>query len=128
MIHIINLNTDSYKGVPNYVYIGRKGGNILGNPYSHLPEDKCSALFKCKTREEAIERYDEYFDLMYGHNKEFTDIIDRIYDIYKTGEDITLGCHCKPQACHGDIIKKKLEKRLFKERITEIKKKRNENI
>jgi hypothetical protein len=24
---------------------------------------------------------------------------------YEQGEDIVLGCHCKPLACHGDIVK-----------------------
>jgi len=126
MIYVININTDSYKNLTNYVYIGRKGNNILGNPYSHLDEDKCTAIYKCKDREEAIEKYSEYFDLMYGHNIEFTNAIDTIYNIYKTGQDIYLGCHCKPKSCHGDIIKKKLEERLFKEKITEIKKKNHE--
>ena len=127
LIRIININTDNYRNYTNYFYCGRKGGNILGNPYSHLPEEKCSAIFKCKDREEAVEKYNEYFDLMYGHNIEFTYAIDTIYNIYKTGQEVTLGCHCVPKECHCSIIKKKLEERLFKEKITELKKKKNEN-
>jgi len=124
MITVINIDKEPSHSLNNLYYIGRKGGNILGNPYSHLPEDKCSAIFKCRDREEAIEKYDKYYDLMYGHNIEFTKIINEIYEKYKNGEDIYLACHCAPLPCHGEIIKKKLEERLFKEKIKEIKKKK----
>ena len=55
----------------------------------------------------------------------FKFIIDEIYEKYKRGEDIYLECYCKPERCHGDIIKEKLEKRLMKERIKEAKERRN---
>ncbi len=122
MIKVININTEPYKDKPNFHYIGRGSFSILGNPYSHLPEDKCKATFKCQSREEAIQKYDEYFDIMYGHNVAFTEEVDKIYEEYKSGKDVYLGCFCKPKPCHGDIIKKKLEERLFKEKLQEIKK------
>lgn len=123
MIHVINIAKEDKSFSPNYYYIGRsKDGNILGNPYSHLPEDKTLAIYKCKTRDEAIEKYRQYFDTMYGHNLEFTKIIDEIYQKYKNGEEIYLGCWCAPKSCHGDIIKQKLEQRLIKEKIKMFKK------
>jgi len=125
MITVINIDKEPSHSINNLYYIGRKGGNILGNPYSHLPENKCSAIFKCRDREEAIEKYNEYFDIMYDHNIEFTKIIDEIYEKYKNCEDVTLACHCKPLACHGDVIKKKLEERLFKEKIKNYLKKKD---
>ena len=59
---------------------------------------------------------------MYGSNKQFTNEIDKIYEKYKSGEDIFLECYCKPKRCHGDIIKEKLERRLIKEKIQNRKK------
>jgi len=124
-IYVYNRTKEDYSFHENNYYIGRsKEGNILGNPYSHLPEDKTIALYKCKTAEESIERYSKYFDMMYGSNKEFTKVIDEIYEKYKSGEDIFLECWCKPSPCHGDVIKSKLEKRLFKEKVLEAKKNR----
>lgn len=117
MISIININTDKTT-YPNYYYIGRP--SILSNPYTHLDVEKTLALFQCSDREETIEKYSEYFDIMYGHNKEFTDIVDEIFEKYKNGEEIYLGCFCKPKTCHGDVIKKKLEERLIKEKIKAI--------
>jgi len=122
MINIININTDKTT-YPNYYYIGRP--SILSNPYTYLDVEKTLALFQCSDREETIEKYGEYFDIMYGHNKEFTDIVDEIFEKYKNGEEVYLGCFCKPKTCHGDVIKKKLEERLIKEKIKAIRK-RNE--
>ena len=123
-IYVYNKNVEDFSLHPNNYYIGRP--SILGNPYSHLPEDKCIAIYKCRTRDEAIERYDQYFDIMYGSNIEFTKVIDEIYEKYKNGEPIFLECYCKPEPCHGDIIKKKLEQRLIKEKIKKIKERKKE--
>jgi hypothetical protein len=123
MIVVYNRTKEDYSFMPNNYYIGR--GGILGNPYSHLPSDKCQAIYKCRTREESIERYSTYFDLMYGRDKEFTKVVDEIYEKYKNGEDIYLECYCKPEPCHGDIIVKKLQQRLLREKFEEIKKERN---
>lgn len=122
MIKVYNRKKEDYSYMPNNYYIGR--GGILGNPFSHLPEDKCKAIYKCRTRDEAINRYSGYFDIMYGHNKEFTEIIDEIYEKYKNGEDVFLECYCKPEPCHGDIIAQKMQQRLLKEKINKIKQER----
>ena len=120
MIHVINISKEDYSFSPNYYYIGRsKTGNILGNPYTHLDVEKTIAFYQCKDRDEAINSYEAYFDAMYGHNKEFTKTIDEIYEKYKNGEEVYLGCWCAPKRCHGDIIKQKLEQRLIKEKIKE---------
>ena len=115
MIYVYNRNVEDFSVMDNNYPIYR-GVSILGNPYTHLPVKGTKAMFQCKTREEAIEKYDKYFDIMYGNNIEFTKIIDEMYEKYKNGEDIYLGCYCKPQLCHGDIIAKKLQQRLLKEK------------
>ena len=100
--------------------------SILSNPYTHIKDKKTLAMFVVKSRDEAIDRYEGYFDRMYSGNAPFKFLIDEIYEKYKRGEDIYLECYCKPERCHGDVIKEKLEKRLMKERIKEAKERRNQ--
>lgn len=123
MIYIYNRRTETHN--KNDFYIGR--GSVLGNPYSHIKDRKTKAIYEAKDRDDAIDKYSYYFDLMYGSNKAFTQAIDEIYEVYKSGDDVFLGCFCKPLRCHGDVIKEKLEKRLLKERLME-KRNKNENI
>ena len=115
MIYVYDRNVEDFSALENNYPIYR-GASILGNPYTHLPVKDTKAMFQCKTREEAIEKYSEYFDIMYGNNIEFTKIIDEMYEKYKNGEDVFLECYCKPQPCHGDIIAKKLQEMLIKEK------------
>ena len=121
MIYIYNRRAETHN--KNDFYIGR--GSILGNPYSHIKDRKTKAIYEAKDRDDAIDKYSHYFDLMYGSNKAFTQAIDEIFEVYKSGDDVFLGCFCKPLRCHGDVIKEKLEKRLIKEKIQKLK---NENI
>ena len=102
---------------------------ILSNPYTHIKDKQTKAMFVVKTREEAIERYSHYYDIMYGKNIKFTQEIDEIYEKYKRGEDILLGCYCSlKEECHGDIIMKKLQGRLVKEKFEEIKKSKAKHL
>ena len=120
MIYIYDRNIEDFSALENNYPIYR-GVSILGNPYTHLPVKDTKAMFQCKTREEAIEKYSEYFDIMYGNNIEFTKIIDEMYEKYKNGEDIYLECFCGKgkngeKKCHGEVIEEKLQKRLIKEK------------
>lgn len=124
-IYVYNRTKEDHSdaGLNNYpIY----RGSILGNPYTHIKDKQTKALFLVKTRDEAIDRYEGYFDRMYSGNAPFKFIIDEIYEKYKRGEDIYLECYCKPERCHGDVIKDKLEKRLVRERIKEAKERRNQ--
>lgn len=97
---------------------------ILSNPYTHIKDKQTKAMFVVNSREEAIERYSHYFDVMYGKNIKFTKEVDEIYEKYRNGEDILLGCYCSlKESCHGDIIIQKLQGRLIKEKLMEIRKK-----
>ena len=120
MIYVYNREKEDYSMLDSNYPIYR-GVSILGNPYTHLPVKDTKAMFQCKTREEAIEKYDKYFDIMYGNNIEFTKIIDEMYEKYKNGEDIYLECFCGKgkngeKKCHGEVIEEKLQKRLIKEK------------
>lgn len=122
-IIVYNRKTENHQNHPNNFPIYRP--SILGNPYTEKKLSKTKAIYQAKTREEAIQKYDHYFDIMYASNIRFRAAVDKIYNKYKTGEDVYLECFCKPLPCHGDIIKEKLEKRLLKEKIEAIKKERN---
>lgn len=124
MIFVYNSHNDDFTSKPNNYYIGR--GGILGNPFTHNGVRSCFKTLSFKTREEAIEAYDKYFDAMYGTDDDFTKAIDEIYEHYKNGEDIYLQCFCKPLPCHGDIIADKLQRRLIKEKMEE--RKKNEKV
>ena len=127
MIYVYNRLKEDHSDNPNNYPIYRTStGNILGNPYTYIRDKKTLAMFVVKTRDEAIDRYEDYFDRMYRGNAPFKYLIDEIYEKYKRGEDIYLECYCKPERCHGDIIKEKLERRLVKEKIKEAKERRKE--
>ena len=133
-IIVYNRTKEDYSDRENNYPIYRP--SILSNPYTHIKDKKTLAMFVVKSRDEAIDRYDAYFDRMYKGNAPFKFIIDEIYEKYKRGEDIYLECYCKKYPsgqgethpdevrCHGDVIKEKLEKRLVKERVDEAKKKK----
>ena len=118
-IRVFNVNNEDYFG--DNVYLIHRP-HILGNPYTHIRDKQTKAQFVVSTREESIKRYSHYFDIMYGRNLKFTEIIDEIYSKYRKGEEILLGCYCYPQSCHGDVIIKKLQGRLLKEKFAEAKK------
>lgn len=124
-IIVYNRTKEDHSAHPNNFPIYR-GGSVLGNPYTDKQVSKTLAVYQVKNREEAIERYSSYFDMQYGRNKDFTKLIDEIYEIYKRGEDVYLECYCHPLRCHGDIIVEKLQKRLLREKIREYKNKKNE--
>lgn len=132
MIYVYNKKIDDFSNEKNHFNIGRP--YVLQNPYTSMPLEKTNAIYKVDTKEEAIKAYDHYFDLMYHSNLKFKKVVDLIYEKYKSGEDVYLACWCKPYrvgteeyrkdtkiSCHGDIIKEKLEKRLLKEKIEEMK-------
>lgn len=77
---------------PYDVYIGRK--SLWGNPF---------VIDKHGNREEVIEKYKHYF-----YEKILTDPLKKT-ELRKLKGKI-LACHCKPLACHGDIIADYLNK------------------
>jgi len=77
-IKVVNINKSPYD-----IYIGR--GGSWGNPF---------VIGIDGTRAEVIEKYRLYII----ENKE---LFNRIPEL----KGKILGCHCKPQSCHGDILK-----------------------
>ena len=66
------------------VYIGRP--SVYGNPF---------IIGKDGTRAEVIQKFKKYA----RKNKRVRDAIMAL------PKNAILGCHCKPKACHGDVIK-----------------------
>jgi hypothetical protein len=91
MCKVVNLFKEPYD-----VYIGRAGkgqNGYFGNPFS---------LKKGEDRGATIERYKEYF---YNRIETDSEFKSRILEL----KNKTLGCFCKPNACHGDVIKEYLD-------------------
>ena len=87
---VVNLKKEpqfkAEEGTPSYEYIGR--GSYWGNPHSMYEEGD--------SREEVIRKYKYDFDFEKFPNKEKS-------EVYKLAGK-RLGCFCKPEACHGDIL------------------------
>lgn len=75
---------------PFDVYVGRPGP--WGNKFSHL--DNSAAEFKCATREEAVESYEDWLLSQPA----------MIVKAYRELRGKVLGCWCAPKACHGDVL------------------------
>lgn len=97
MTRVVNM-----KHEPFDVYIGR--GSKWGNPFTHIKDKMTLATHIVETREEAIESYREYI----LNNPDLMNSLDEL-------EGKTLGCYCKPESCHGDIILELLSKKKFQE-------------
>ena len=86
MTRVVDLKREPFD-----VYIGRPGhgqDGYFGNPF---------VVVRDGTRQEVIERYLEYFLAKIERDSEFR---SRVEDL----RGKTLGCFCKPEACHGDVI------------------------
>ena len=98
MTQVVNLKT--YVGSKDSViYIGRFhrrwGRSIWGNPYK-LGEDG--------TREEVLEQYRGYLK----QNYKLMDALPALKKQVQAGK--VLGCWCKPEDCHGDVLLEVIEK------------------
>lgn len=87
---VINIKKDTkYKGLTSnekYEYIGR--GSYWGNPYSMYEDGD--------DRDEVIRKFKYDFDFEKFPNKNKS-------EVYKLAGK-RLGCFCKPEACHGDVL------------------------
>lgn len=105
-VRVINIKQSL--GTPDEIYVGRP--SPLGNPFIVGGEN---------TREGAVRRYDNYFQASLNSRKpNAVKWAFRLLFLYAKayGEVVTLVCHCKPLACHADIIARELEKQLRKAR------------
>lgn len=87
---VVNIKKETafkeLKSTPEYEYIGR--GSYWGNPYSMYDDGE--------SREEVIRKYEYDFQYDKFPNKKKP-------EVFKLAGK-RLGCFCKPEACHGDIL------------------------
>ena len=81
------------------VYIGRP--SKWGNPYTHIQDGKTLAKYIVEDRNAAVDAYREY--ITNGDGKHLLD------DLHELKGGKILGCWCKPQSCHGDVLLELLE-------------------
>lgn len=96
LTRVVHLKKEPYD-----VYIGRP--SKWGNPYSH--KEGTLAEFKVANRAEALEKFEKY--LLEN---------ETLYNSLIELKGKTLGCWCKPNKCHGDILAKwsnSIENQLF---------------
>lgn len=98
---IVNLKNDPYD-----IYIGR--GSKWGCPFTIIKDRPTLASEIVDSKEEALSKYKEHV----LNSPELMESLDEL-------EGKTLGCFCKPEKCHGDILleiltKRKLQKLLKK--------------
>ena len=108
MVEVVN----KYKinETENDFYIGR--GSALGNPYTSKDLNKTKAQFQCKTREESINKYREYIiKKINDKDKLVCNELNKIYKLAKK-TNVRLICFCKPNDCHGDVIKEIIEEKI----------------
>lgn len=85
---VVNKYKESYD-----IYIGR--GSRWGNPYSHKEGTK--AEFLVQTREDAIAAFRAH---LWGLIRTGRLTVKELLEL----DGKVLGCFCKPQDCHGDVI------------------------
>lgn len=98
---------------------------VFSNPFTHIKDKKTKAKYVVASRDEAINLYKDYFDKMIELSPKFKEEWDKLYDAYKTYDEIYLGCYCGiNERCHGDILVDKLKQRSIKDMLQQIKSKR----
>lgn len=116
MIQVVNKH--KHKPTQNDFYIGR--GSALGNPFTGSKElGNTKAQFKASSREEAIALYRNWLNEKIAEKNQLVSAaLNQIYLRAKKGP-VSLVCYCKPQSCHGDVIKEVMEK-IIRDKFTVI--------
>lgn len=87
----------------NGIYIGR--GSPYGNPF---------AMSSTRTRDQVCDDYETYFKDQVQNNRSFKQALDSLVNKAQTS-NIELSCFCAPLRCHGDTIKRYIDKQLTNE-------------
>ena len=86
------------KNEPYDIYIGR--GSKWGCPFTIIKDRPTLAKEIVDTKEEALAKYKE-------HVLASPELMESLHEL----EGKTLGCFCKPEKCHGDVLLELLTQR-----------------
>ena len=86
MTRVVHCNKAAYD-----VYVGRP--SKWGNPFTHLRDRKTRAEFVVASREDAVAAYRAWVVQQPALMASLAELRGQ-----------TLGCWCKPQSCHGDVL------------------------
>ncbi len=103
------VNKKSHKPTSSDWYIGRP--SPLGNPFTHLT-GRTLAQYVCATRDEAIRRYEDWLDEQLASNALVREEFKALVEYAREGDVTNLVCWCAPLACHGHVLKRRIEERL----------------
>ena len=110
---MINIVNKKFHEPTEYdYYIARP--NPLGNPFTHKLNTKFGKII-VSSREDAINNYEDWLKYKIIENDdEIINELKKLIDFYKkNNNEINLVCWCKPEDCHGDILKKFIIGELF---------------
>jgi len=101
-------NLKEWMNDSNNIYIGRSGIVFIdGERYPKTNSIFCNpfkiSLNEGINREEVIKKYKEYIIKRLESDSSLVELL-------KTYKGKTLGCWCKPEQCHGDILVELIEK------------------
>jgi hypothetical protein len=94
---LVNIKHEDYD-----IYIGR--GSKWGCPYTIIKDRPTLAKEIVGTKEEALEKYKE-------HVLASPELIAALDEL----EGKVLGCFCKPEKCHGDVLLELLSQKKLKQ-------------
>jgi Domain of unknown function (DUF4326) len=105
-VQVVNRHTFTGPRDESYFYVGR--GTALGNNWSHIPNT--AAQFRVSSLQEAVGNYRQWLwqEIQRGTGPAFT-ALQQLKERAVAGEKVSLACSCKPQLCHGDVIKGAIE-------------------
>tara|TARA_R110000796_G_scaffold252137_1_gene385296 strand:- start:4133 stop:4486 length:354 start_codon:yes stop_codon:yes gene_type:complete len=100
------VNKSNHAPTDRDFYVGR--GSAFGNPFTSRKISETKAEFQASSREEAIEKYDNYLEMQLKlKQRNVIKGIDEMVEMLKEG-DINLVCYCAPKKCHAEVIKNKV--------------------
>lgn len=110
------ITKEEHEG-PNSFRVHR--GYILGNPYTHIKDKKTKGEVIVKTREEAVNRYERYFEESLKTRPEFREEFERIVDACMVYNTVYIGCYCdlNEKLCHSEYIIKRVHQECVKRMI-----------
>jgi len=104
MINVENGKIVGWIG-EGFVYIGRNSYGMKGSALANK-----FVIGKDGDRAEVIAKYRIWlWAVVQEKNSKAWDEICELVEKYENGEELSLVCWCKPQACHGDVIKSCIE-------------------